>query len=190
MSATTTAVKPKRLRSARGRPRLAEARPRSLPDCGTPELALKRSLGLTAEAVDLARERGLITPEQHWCALHLRWLYAVRYGVPGVTAVDLTRGTGRACHAEEDAHWRLCRERDYHRAWQHLEREGAARVLIRFTVFNEMPLILQRAAVLRSAQEPAQARRMEEEFFRLRAGLDALCALWGKTARRTSFMSS
>ena len=54
-------------------------------DNGTPELQFKRALGVTREPIDLCLERNLITPDHHWCSLHLRWLYTLRYGAPAIT---------------------------------------------------------------------------------------------------------
>ena len=63
-------------------------------DRGTPELAQKRLRGETTETLDLCLERGLITPQQHWCGIHLRWLYTLRYGAPGVRSIDPTHTKG------------------------------------------------------------------------------------------------
>lgn len=68
----------------RGRPRTAHKGR----DLDTPELAQKRRTGETTETLDLCLERGIITHRQHWSGIHLRWLYTLRYGAPGIRAVD------------------------------------------------------------------------------------------------------
>ena len=180
MPRTATAPNITRYRTTRGRPRQTD-RPTGV-DCGTPELVLKRAMGLTAEAVDLCLERCILTPEQHWCALHFRWLYAVRYGVPGVTALDISRGHGRECYAEENDHWRLCRERDYHRGLKRLTRERATDVITRFCVYNDPPRALNRTLLERAYTDAKLRAAIEQELFLIRSGLDALVELWGRVA--------
>src|SRR5271154_1852352 len=103
----------------RGRPRSAQRGS----DSGTPELVMKRLLGETAESLDLCLERGIITRQQHWCGIHLRWLYTLRYGAPGVRAVDPTHLGGTEISLD-DPEWRSAREKEYHDAMKKLTDSG------------------------------------------------------------------
>ena len=94
----------------RGRPKVPEASERK--DLGTQELIKKRAYQITSEAIDLCLHKGLITTEQHWCALHLRWLYTLRYGVPSVKAIDPTHFGGKEL-VSDSLEWRREREREY-----------------------------------------------------------------------------
>lgn len=119
------------LRRRRGRPR--QARPDI--DLGTPELNLKRALYQTAESLDLLREKGLISETQHWCGLHLRWLYTLRYGLPGITAIDTTRSAHCAVR-ESDPHWRQTREAEYNEAITILANKNLMKPALEYCVFN------------------------------------------------------
>ena len=104
----------------RGRPARAKA---DLRDTGTPELQFKRALGLTSEPIDQCLERGIITTDHHWCGLHLRWLYTLRYGAPVIT----TRYADSALMSvpsQETPEWRIEREREYQDAVRILQQAG------------------------------------------------------------------
>ena len=92
----------------RGRPKIEKP----TIDLGTPELIMKRLMGETAEALDLCYERGIISKEQHWCGIHFRWLYTLRYGAPGVRAVDTTHFGGFE-PKDDNSEWRAAREQEY-----------------------------------------------------------------------------
>lgn len=153
----------------RGRPR--QERPTH--DHGTPELALKRALSLTSEALDLCLDRRIITPEQHWCGIHLRWLYTLRFGAPGVRAVDTTH-LGGIDIKNDDPKWRSARESEYHEALQWLG-ERRARLLLGLTVYNERPKLLHRPAGIAST---ALARRLSDDRADLIEAFDKLVYLW------------
>jgi hypothetical protein len=154
----------------RGRPRS------SLPssDTGTPELVMKRVHGETAEALDLCLERSLITREQHWCGVHLRWLFTLRYGAPGVRAIDPTHLGGIEIKLDDPA-WRVAREQEFHDAMKKLTAGGHAVAVTNLCIYNERPVFLQpRAVVARRYKEAA------EVLAALRDGLDTLAAHWGR----------
>lgn len=122
----------------RGRPPLH----RPSIDLGTPELIRKRQLGETTETLDLCLERGLITQQQHWCGIHFRWLYTLRFGAAGVRAIDPTHFGGRDI-SSEDPQWRQAREEDYNRIIQLLSERGYGLLLLNICVYNERPIFLK-----------------------------------------------
>lgn len=115
----------------RGRPRIN----RPMNDTGTPELVMKRLQGVTSETLDAMLERGVITQQQHWCGIHLRWLYTLRFGAPGVRAIDPMHFGGVEVKAD-DPEWRTLREAEYNEALA-LLKPRLANVLLAVAVFNE-----------------------------------------------------
>jgi hypothetical protein len=153
----------------RGRPRIQ----RPMRDSGTPELVMKRARQETAEAFDLCLERGIITPEQHWCGIHLRWLYTLRYGAPGVRALDPTHLGGREVKLD-DPDWRIAREMEYTTAIQALNERGATTLLLSLCIHNERPAFLRRPTNL---SRPHGEKTMRDIRI-LCDGLDTLDLLW------------
>lgn len=146
----------------RGRPRTR----RTAPDEGTPELREKRAAGLTSEAIDLCLRRGLITESEHRCALHFRWLYTLRFGNPGVQALDLRKTHHGAHPPPEDSPWRDARNREYRQAARLLEAEQALMAVLRVAVFDDVSPALARTSAA------------QETLGRLRHGLTALRRHW------------
>jgi hypothetical protein len=155
----------------RGRPRQL----RSMHDTGTPELVMKRLKQETAEALDLCLERGLLTPEQHWYGVHLRWLYTLRYGAPGVRAIDQSHFGGRETKIDDPA-WRAAREAEYNEAIIKLSDRGLAMPLLELCVYNERPKFLRWHDAARIT--PRQADENLRAIDKIRDGLDLLTALW------------
>lgn len=153
----------------RGRPRTG--RPKK--DTGTPELIMKRLRQETAEALDLCLERGIITPEQHWCGIHLRWLYTLRYGAPGVRAVDPTHLGGMEIRPD-DPEWRNAREKEYTEALQLLSQGGHVTLLMNLCVYNERPRFLSKPLSKSDGYTKSTLRALEKT----RAGLDVLVKYW------------
>lgn len=153
----------------RGRPKTS--RPNF--DTGTPELVMKRALGTTAEALDLCVEREIITSAQHWCGIHLRWLHTLRYGVPGIRAVDPTHIKGFD-NKIIDAEWRSAREREYHEAMNILHKQGYAALVTRICIYNERPLFLN----IKLPVTEKRAREIETTINDLKKGLDVLDIHW------------
>lgn len=81
----------RRVSLRRGRPRQS---PRPDSDTGTPELAAKRALGLTADLIDLLMTKEYITEKQRKTAIHFRRLYVRRFGLPVAQAVNWLDATG------------------------------------------------------------------------------------------------
>ena len=94
--------------------------------------------GLTAETLDWCLERGLIDEKQHWCGIHLRWLYTLRYGAPGIRALDLNEVDGLEIQ-QDDPKWRELREAEYHTAMQKLSHYGFEQALTSICIYNERP---------------------------------------------------
>lgn len=163
---------PKILSFSRRRGRPKSNRP--LHDVGTPETVMKRLLGITTEALDLCLEKGIITKQQHWCGIHLRWLYTLRYGVPGVRTTNLTymESTGHKSSDYEDPLWRASREKEYNDAVNFLTKSGYSLLLINLCVYNEIPNFFTI-----SAGKPAICREIAEK---ISSGLNILIKLWKK----------
>jgi len=157
-----------KLPAKRGRPR--SAYPKS--DTGTPELILKKLMGETTETLDLLREREIITQEQHWCGIHLRWLYTLRHGVPGIRTLDLTHIDGKEIKPE-DPQWRMARELEYHEAVRELSRSGHVALLLSLCVHNERPRFLTQPKGKKYYTQGAAKMILD-----LREGLDILAVLW------------
>ena len=157
----------------RGRPRATVMHT----DPGTPELRLKHALGLTAEPLDLCLSRELITADQHWCGLHLRWLYTLRYGAPTLT----TRYTDRldtTMSGAETAQWRAMREREYHEAVAVLQQQRRYEPVMRICVFNEQPSFLNPQLRERAWGDPALTHQLLRSHHKLAEGLNILTKLW------------
>ncbi len=93
------------------------------------------------ETLDLCLEREIITHQQHWCGIHLRWLYTLRYGAPGIRALDPTHLGGIEISID-DPEWRNAREKEYHEAMSKLSDSGHALLLVNICIHNERPKFL------------------------------------------------
>ncbi|NBO18714.1 MAG: hypothetical protein EBV03_05685 [Proteobacteria bacterium] len=142
-------------------------------DYGTPELVLKRKLGQTSESLDLCLERGLITPQQHWCGIHLRWLYTLRHGAPSLRALNPAH-LGGALPRSDDPHWRTEREQEYRDAVQALSMGGNVALVVNLCVYNERPKFLETPPRISQKQQAVNT----ENLRRTRDGLDVLVKLW------------
>lgn len=162
-----------RFTSRRGRPK--SDRPRT--DMGTPELILKRALDETAEAIDLCLQRRIITRDQHWCGLHLRWLYTIRYGAPGISAIDLTRIDGMEM-IEDSLEWRSAREKEFSDAAQRLKSKRCYQPVMQLCVFNERPNFLRRDVTASAFDNTQRSDQIEHDISRLHDGLDLLVDYW------------
>ncbi len=139
----------------RGRPRKRDSH-LAVRDYGTPELQQKRSLSLTTETVDLLLKKGLITDEQHWCALHFRWLYTLRYGSPTPQSVDPARVRG-ILHRKIYPEWQSEREKEWQQAIQELTRGNSLSSLRQCAIYNQI--------------HPSQLNELQ-------SGLQVLALLW------------
>ncbi len=165
----------------RGRPK----QPTPSTDPGTPELRLKHALGLTAEPIDLCLEKQLITPDQHWCGLHLRWLYTLRYGAPSLTTRYADQDSPLA-PPQEDITWRAMREREYHDAVNTLKFARYYECVMRLAVFNEHPAFLNQHLREKSWKNKALATELARLQSELQAGLQLLVTHWPRRDRHPS----
>ena len=149
----------------RGRPKVIKEET----DRGTPELQFKRAHYETDETLDLCLAKGLITQEQHWCGIHLRWLYTLRHGAPGVRAVDPLHVAGLEIKVD-DPEWRARREAEYHEAMNKLHQAGYAALVTNVCVHNDRPVFLRAAR-----KSPLQSITA---LGRLTTGLDILVRHW------------
>ncbi len=144
-------------------------------DTGTPETVMKRLLGVTTEALDLCLQRNIITEKQHWCGIHLRWLYTLRHGVPSVRATDLSYigGYEQKSSEYEDPLWRAAREKEYNTAVSLLNQSGYALLVINLCIYNEYPKSLQYSA--------KKLHKVDGNTRKLCDGLDILAKLWNRS---------
>lgn len=156
---------------SRGRPK----NNRPMIDTGTPETVMKRLLGVTTEALDLCLEHGIITQKQHWCGIHLRWLYTLRHGVPSVRATDLSYigGCEQKSSDYEDPLWRASREKEYNNAISTLTQSGHALLIINLCIYNEFPKSINFSAL-------NMKKNTYYYISNLRNGLDILVKLWNR----------
>lgn len=164
----------------RGRPRKST----SGADLGTPELIYKRAHALTAEAIDLCLEREIVTPEQHWCAIHLRWLYTLRYGAPGVRAVDPTHLRGLEIK-QDDPLWREEREREYQDAIALLQARRCLDIALSICIYNERPSFLSALGKIPSRSPGSPVHKMTQDMQKFTQALDLLSKHWRRPAKKT-----
>lgn len=157
----------------RGRPR---SRPEG-PDLGTAELRRKHAAGLTAEPIDACLARRIIDSDQHWCGLHLRWLYTLRYGAPNLTSRYLTQQGMRPTEAECEE-WRQEREHEFHTACRMLHQQRRYEPIMRLAVFNEWPSFLNPQLRDRAFHAPALAAQLEMARLHLLEAFDLLVMHW------------
>lgn len=141
----------------RGRPR--QARPDR--DYGTPELQQKKNQSCTEEVLDLYLQKGVILPPHHWCGIHLRWLYTIRYGVPGTRALDICQASGMEIRMD-DVQWRASREQEYMQALAALRLVHSEEVIKDVCIFNIDVLISRRATRENYAAYSKMSRGFEE----------------------------
>jgi len=145
---------------------MASARRRGRPksvktpiDLGTPELNLKRAFYHTTESLDLLLEKGLISPTHHWCGMHLRWLYTLRYGLPCVSAVD-TSCIINCTTREADNEWRQARETEFNEIMTRLNALRLAKTALNYCVFNH-PLEMTAGALVTDASSTLASLQVE-----------------------------
>ena len=158
-----------RFTTRRGRPKST----RPMRDTGTPETVMKRLLGVTTESLDLCLERGIISKRQHWCGIHLRWLYTLRHGVPSAKTIDIVREHGKEIK-NDDPTWREEREKEYNQAINLLTKSGQALFLLNLCVYNDRPKFLNYS----TAEMQINFASVADSVARLRDGLDVLSELW------------
>jgi len=141
----------------RGRPRKKNA------EIVTPELKRKHASGITKECIDVLKERGVITPQQHWCAMHFRWLYTIRYGLPAPTAINLEEClSGVSSGWQNNESRRVDLEAEFIVAAKELSVSGALRHIMSVAVYGIFP--------------------HQSELEKLKTGLNDLALLWNKSA--------
>lgn len=105
-------------------------------DYGTPELRSKRQRGITVEPLDWLRQQELITPQLHWCGMHFRWLYTLRYGTTTAKSCDLSAQKGILNIREYDE-WREEREQEFKQALLLLNQEALLDTALEYCVYQQ-----------------------------------------------------
>lgn len=146
--------------SKRGRPK--QVRP--IKDLGTKELQKKREQNVTIEPLDLFLQKSLITENQHWAGMHLRWLFTIKMGAPNISASRVDLFEGRDLRQREEA-WQVQRQAEY---------DTAVKVLHNCRAFS---------AVLNLAVYGTQKMPISpDNLQKIREGLSALCKFWRQKA--------
>jgi hypothetical protein len=136
-------------------------------------------MGETSETLDLCLALGLITTKQHWCGVHLRWLFTLRYGAPNIRAIDPTHTKGMDIKTD-DPQWRINREKEYHEALQEITKSGHALLLMNICIYNERPKLLSS----NKKEMVSRSNDIEELKLKLQSGLNVLDSLWRKQSKR------
>lgn len=162
----------------RGRPRAVQPQT----DFGTPELQRKRSHGLTTEPLDLCLARQLISPAQHWCGMHWRWLYTLCYGAPSLTS-RYEQAASPLTGGEDASTWRIARADEYRQARRLLQTHRRYDPVMRLAVFNELPCFLHPGLQARSWECPSLCERLVRAHKTLCEGLELLAIHWRQIGR-------
>lgn len=165
----------------RGRPPVPKS---DGPDLGTPELCFKRAHGFTLEPIDHLLEQGLIQANHHWCGLHLRWLYTVRYGAPVITT-RYESDSQPSTAPQADLEWQSMREREYMLAVGLLKQANRFEPVMRLSVFNEQPAFVNPTLQKRAWSEPALANQLNRQHQLLLEGLTLLSSHWRSKPSRS-----
>jgi hypothetical protein len=134
------------------------------------------------EPIDLCLQKQLITTEQHWCGLHLRWLYTLRYGAPSLTTHYIPREE-KSGPTEDDPHWRAQREEEYRLAIALLKRGLHYEPVMQLCIYNERPAFLNTALLELAWEQPVLAARLENQRTWLVEGLTLLARHWKRPAK-------
>ena len=146
----------------RGRPR----KPMNDNDPGTPE------------PIDICLEKGIITTDQHWCGLHLRWLYTVRYGAPSITTHYTDNLSPGSPSTQKDPEWQQMREHEYTQAVHILHRVRRYECVMRLAVYNESPAFLDPKLLQNAGKNATLATRLARAHSNLDEGLSELVRHW------------
>jgi hypothetical protein len=157
----------------RGRPKVV----REQTDMGTPELQFKRAHGVTEEAIDICLNKNLITPTHHWCGLHLRWLYTLRYGAPNISST-LTRWYDAPSPRPDDPLWRSAREAEFAEAVNMLRQHTRYTPVAQLAIFNERPTFLNEAWRNAAWKNNRARESLLREYQHLTEGLSLLETHW------------
>ena len=166
--------------SKRGRPKTVTlVKGREEKDLGTLELQMRRARDMTTEPIDICKKKSIIKADQYSAAMHFRWLYTIRLGAPGVSAVNLDAFGGRNI-AQNNEEWQAGREKEYAMAVEKLRQAGALRIVMNICVFNHMPRFLKMVATFSGAE----MRQNIAELAKFRDGLDILARLFNPAHKK------
>lgn len=158
---------------ARGRGRPRQKRPEI--DKGTPELSARRREGLTQEPLDLCLERGLIDTELHAAAMYWRWLYCLKYGVPGPTQLQYQKEDAPSSPRREEA-WKAQKSYELQRLTNRISREPAYAMFVDACLFARWPRFLIYLKGKNTEPTPTLTRDLQD----LRRLLAILSKTWRK----------
>ena len=140
----------------------------------------KKTLAQNQEILDVLYKKSLITDEELWAGLHLRWLYTLKFGAPNIKAAEMSHFYGRELRAE-DPQWQAARGKEYILAINELRQIKAHKLVMNIAIFDLCPAFLGDIISLKNQQ---QAVRNHREFRLVINGLSLLCKLWGRDNSR------
>lgn len=165
-----------RFKNKKGRPALN--RPKN--DAGTAELRQKRAFGITAEPLDLCLQYNLISNEQHWAGIHLRWLYTIRFGSSSVQSVNLS-DTRSISTRENDLTWQENREVEYKEAIENLTKNNSKQIVMDICIFDKKPMFLKFISDFYNNLSEEKVKNMQhysKDIITFKEGLNSLVRLW------------
>jgi hypothetical protein len=158
-------------------------------DVGTVELRRKRAKMETSEPLDICLQKGILTEQQHWCGIHLRWLYTLRYGAPIVSCRDI-RDHYQPAMRNDDPHWRAQREYEYREAIALLQQYKTYEDVMNLTIFHELPIFLNPMLTKRALEVTAIHEQLCYAHTQLINGFQCLESLWCREAREENSAQS
>ena len=135
---------------------------------------------INREPIDICHEKGIINDDQHWAAIHFRWLYTLRFGAPGISAIDFDR-LAAGPKQINDPDWQEEREREYAMAIEKLRKCGALKTVLNLAVFNHFPRYMPMGRINHKTYD----RHNQNEVLKLREGLDILAEHWERSTDNT-----
>lgn len=138
----------------------------------------KPRMHITREPIDICQKKGLITSEEHWAAIHFRWLYTIKFGAPGISALEYDKMNAHGPKIT-DPLWQEMREREYAMAVEKLRKSGALKIVLNIAVFGYLPGFLSH-----SGSNRRYMNNNYSEITKLREGLDLLVKHWNFTGQK------
>ncbi len=162
----------------RGRPRAEQ----KTTDKGTKELQRKRALGVTDEPLDVCLRFGMISKEQHWAAVHLRWLHHIRFGNMKLRAMHYAKDMEeQPAKKSLNPFWNAKKEKEYRHAEQLLSRHGVFSSVMNVVVFQQWPDFISKSCGVGlkdvSVELTSKDHKQQQEFI---DGLNLLVQCWHK----------
>jgi hypothetical protein len=137
-------------------------------DLGTPELQEKRKFNMTAEPMDLAFAKGLITEDEQRAGLKFRWLYTLIFGPPTISSYVPGMIKGREISKYQDEDWLSRQKSKFYLIIDVLKKEKLLSATMNFCIYHQAP-------------------KSSHEVCKIQLGLKAIVDLISKASAKRSF---